>query len=832
MDAAQAISLVSDRIRSHGLDYPVAELIADPFWACWCVYAPVMVTDPAPDEDEPVTRSVFLVSPGGRVEEVSSTEPARDARSHFEEACLWFAASEPPVAGADRFAGPTQPDFGRHVRPRPPRRPAAHDFRAVEAFTLALAHERDFPRWLVDRLREAGDLLGGVGHLVARRPDTWAAEHLVELVETDEDGSGGVPTAVWRDWPPVDPASLPDVDPEGWLLVPGEVVCEYLEPLDAGSDAAARLADTLDDLVRRAPRWRSCGVAELLPSFVPLRRDARVDADVEELRRLAAEEPADDRFGALFAAPSPDDPDVRALLRLAIDAEQRGRDVVDVDAAGTAAYRRVLDRLGLVSEHDWFGVVFEADEDDPYPRRATAPTPDPTPDGAVVTSARDAIASVVEWVRARGLDYPTEGLVADRFEAGWSVYAPVEVDESDPMAFLDLPVGRSVFLVGDSGRIKETSGSVPPRQAEEQFIAEERAADDLFDLEWAAVRLKEEGAIQDFTIVDTPPDEVIAASASRLIEPIVQQLALVGPAGWRRFGAVFTCTVSAAAGRVRFWTDQPNEVVAVPEPIMALVRRQREVAARMPAGPWWRLLLTVTHHGETTVEYDYGDRPLPPEDLLPAAHYRDDLAAYPRAHVPSWLADHVATADGPGTTLDTAFGSRRLRADSREITYGDRSLPLDRIDWVRYHDTHTTTKRFLGRSSHEGIWYFSLGRYPATSTDTIELEFTTEGRDAPPPDAWAFLVDLARRELEPRLVARFADRVRRGETVDVAGLSVGREGVTSGRTSLPWPAVGDVRRVDGRLGIFRPGEPEPAIQVPLSNVNAVLLPALLAAVRR
>jgi hypothetical protein len=88
--------------------------------------------------------------------------------------------------------------------------------------------------------------------------------------------------------------------------------------------------------------------------------------------------------------------------------------------------------------------------------------------------AAKAISLVTEWIRSRGIDYSTEGLAADRFEAGWSVYAPVTVDESDPMAFLDMPVGRSVFLVGDTGRIKEITSSTPPQLAIDQFIAEER----------------------------------------------------------------------------------------------------------------------------------------------------------------------------------------------------------------------------------------------------------------------------------------------------------------------------------------------------------------------
>jgi hypothetical protein len=90
--------------------------------------------------------------------------------------------------------------------------------------------------------------------------------------------------------------------------------------------------------------------------------------------------------------------------------------------------------------------------------------------------ADQAISLVSDFVRSRGLDYPTEELRADRFEAGWSVYAPVGVDDADPMSFVNIPVGKSVFLVGDSGRIEEVPTSIPPRQARDQFIAREAGA--------------------------------------------------------------------------------------------------------------------------------------------------------------------------------------------------------------------------------------------------------------------------------------------------------------------------------------------------------------------
>jgi stress response protein SCP2 len=282
----------------------------------------------------------------------------------------------------------------------------------------------------------------------------------------------------------------------------------------------------------------------------------------------------------------------------------------------------------------------------------------PPPEGGQMTEAR-AISLVVEWIRTRRLDYPTQGLAADRFAAGWSVYAPVEVDESDPMAFLNMPVGRSVFMVSDLGRIKETSTSIPPQQAEGLFTAEEAyvrrmPAEERFmaDFRDEFMRLDSESGgaagISSFTI-DAPSGEVVAARASRLIDPITQHVALLGPPGWDRFAAAFSFTVSGEIAQLRFWSGNRSTDVRVPEQIAVLVRRQRHLAARMSAGPWWRLMLAVGHSAGTDArvitEYDYGDEPFPEEHLQPPGHYRNDVAAYPRAQTPGWLTQYIAGAD-------------------------------------------------------------------------------------------------------------------------------------------------------------------------------------------
>jgi hypothetical protein len=312
--------------------------------------------------------------------------------------------------------------------------------------------------------------------------------------------------------------------------------------------------------------------------------------------------------------------------------------------------------------------------------------------------ATQAITLVSDWIRSRGLDYPTDGLEADRFEAGWSVYAPVDVDESDPMAFLEMPVGRSVFLVGDSGRIEEVSSSVPPQQAVDQFMAQERAtrapggetaeAEFMAEFERQFHQAASNGApaIADFTVVDTPPrgpaagEEATAEEASRLIEPIVQQLAQLGPAGWEEFSAEFAFTVTAQVAQLRFWSADRTGLVPVPQSVADLIRRQREVAARMPAGPWWRLLLNVTNTGETSIDYDYGDEPFPDDQLLAPEHYRSDLEAYPREHIPVWLAGYIA---GPEAQSRQPHQAAAAAATGRPATATDELASLRDV-WARW----------------------------------------------------------------------------------------------------------------------------------------------------
>jgi hypothetical protein len=55
----------------------------------------------------------------------------------------------------------------------------------------------------------------------------------------------------------------------------------------------------------------------------------------------------------------PGDADGQALLHIAIDADRQRHEVVDIDAAATAAYRRVLDHYELPFENYWYEAMLE-----------------------------------------------------------------------------------------------------------------------------------------------------------------------------------------------------------------------------------------------------------------------------------------------------------------------------------------------------------------------------------------------------------------------------------------------------------------------------------------
>ncbi|WP_198679382.1 DUF2510 domain-containing protein [Thermomonospora amylolytica] len=156
----------------------------------------------------------------------------------------------------------------------------------------------------------------------------------------------------------------------------------------------------------------------------------------------------------------------------------------------------------------------------------------------------------------------------------------------------------------------------------------------------------------------------------------------------------------------------------------------------------------------------------------------------------------------------------RLHADRQGIAYGSTSMVWAVVEWVAYWPTG------------QGQWVFQVGREPFHGGPRVEVVCDQE-------DLWDRLVELCRSHVEPRLVAELAGRVRAGERIDVgAGLGVHPGGLNGGRVSLGWTAVGGASIREGKVWLHQAGTEAPVLYVPQQNPNAVIIPALLAELKR
>ena len=181
--------------------------------------------------------------------------------------------------------------------------------------------------------------------------------------------------------------------------------------------------------------------------------------------------------------------------------------------------------------------------------------------------------------------------------------------------------------------------------------------------------------------------------------------------------------------------------------------------------------------------------------------------------------------------LDTNVSLKPLHADPRVITYGRKSIALEEVEWVSYWVTHSATRHYFRPTTHDSEWGFMAGRYPYFGGPKIAVRHYLSGGQDDAPDSWKFLANLSRQYLEPRLLAEFVNRVRRGETVAVSGgVRVNLDGIACPRPrlSLPWHLIGRIQPHGDLLWIHQAGAEKPALTVPLSHPNAGLIPALVA----
>ncbi|UGT59997.1 hypothetical protein [Nocardia asteroides] len=141
-----------------------------------------------------------------------------------------------------------------------------------------------------------------------------------------------------------------------------------------------------------------------------------------------------------------------------------------------------------------------------------------------------------------------------------------------------------------------------------------------------------------------PPDPV--ERSTELSRAIAREIAALGPEGWRRVDAVFAMTVAAEVALVIFSDEQQRTAQIFPsEQVLSLVRAHRQLSAELGDGPWWRYLLALDSEGRLEVDHDFGEEPFPDDHLFPAAVYRADLAVFPRARLPIWLAAYLGHDD-------------------------------------------------------------------------------------------------------------------------------------------------------------------------------------------
>ncbi|WP_063048465.1 hypothetical protein [Nocardia arthritidis] len=209
--------------------------------------------------------------------------------------------------------------------------------------------------------------------------------------------------------------------------------------------------------------------------------------------------------------------------------------------------------------------------------------------------------------------------------------------------------------------------------------------------------------------------------------PLARALAAHAPTGWQRVDAVFAVTVVGEIAQLVYTVGGQVISVDPPEPVLSIVREHRAIAADAGAEPWWRLLLAMTSSGEIEVAYDYGDEPFPDGQLFVPEAYRADLAAYPRAKVPVWLAAYIGHGDRQRRTPQQAAAQARTdRAEKVWAVLAENEFPPFPQMWARWT---TIAAAFVAANSEWGPRMLPwVGVFEGTSRGGSTLHALPAGR--------------------------------------------------------------------------------------------------------
>lgn len=195
-----------------------------------------------------------------------------------------------------------------------------------------------------------------------------------------------------------------------------------------------------------------------------------------------------------------------------------------------------------------------------------------------------------------------------------------------------------------------------------------------------------------FSLVSHPGPEAVADEqeiierARGLTHRIAHELAAAAPESWERVDATFAWTVTDKTWSIVYSAGEQAVQVEPAQSVLQLVQEQRDVAAGMSEGPWWRIRISLNNAGQVQTDYDYGDEPFPDNQLFPAEAYLADLREYPRNRLPVWLAAYVSHGGrlmrSPRVAAEQARSDRAKEIRGQATTEVFPPLPLMWSHWT------------------------------------------------------------------------------------------------------------------------------------------------------
>ncbi len=179
------------------------------------------------------------------------------------------------------------------------------------------------------------------------------------------------------------------------------------------------------------------------------------------------------------------------------------------------------------------------------------------------------------------------------------------------------------------------------------------------------------------------------------------------------------------------------------------------------------------------------------------------------------------------------FGKKPLRLDDETLQWGDDRVALADVEAVAYCVTRTTYNGVPSGTNYS-FFVWSHGRQTKVVLSTA-LVRSKAARDAYA-EAFTTLANTFARLVEPRLRQALAERVARGETVEVAGTRLSSRGIEKnvplrGTKSVTWDRLAGAGFHQGMVVVHgaRDGarQSKAAFTVAMTEPNAVLLPDLI-----